>query len=87
MKTVLVRYYSPEDIGIPHPEQTKANIKKFCFKVNKFKTEGIALEAYANLSCAWSTLLDETDNVNDFIKIALNHILERDLVWLEQNFS
>ena len=86
MRTIYVKYWSPSEIGIPSEEVDIASIKKYCIRVYKFPNELQALEAYANTRCTYSTLLDEGIDIDAFIDNAINHILNNDYNWLEENF-
>lgn len=87
MKTILVRYYNPSEVMDVTPETTADEIKEYCFRVNKYTSEGAALNAYAETPCTWSTLLDETADVKKFVDEAYEHIKQHDMEWLEENFT
>ena len=92
MKTVYVKYHSPEEVmGIPfkvvYEEEGAESIKKFCFRVVKYSTPLGALDAYAETPATWSTLLEEDADVQAFIDDAFMHILNGDIDWLEANFT
>lgn len=94
MRTVLVRYYDPCEVMDIDPSVTEEEIKKTCFRANKYDNETNALIAYAETHCTWSTLLDDVADskelveiVQEFIDEAYEHIKAHDLDWLEQNFT
>lgn len=70
------------------PETTEQEIKKNCFRVNKYRDEFSALIAYAETPCAWSTLLDDSveASIQEFINTAYEHIKQHNEDWLEENF-
>jgi hypothetical protein len=89
MKTIYVKYYDPREI---FPDEiisqlTDEQIIDECFIAFKCSDEGHALMVYANTMCTWSTLLDDSVDVQAFIKEAYEHIKAYDLDWLEQNFT
>jgi hypothetical protein len=84
MRNTLVRY-DYNFMGRETPPTEEA-LKKSCFKVSVFKTQGEALMVYANTPAEWSTILDDKADVNAFINEAWNHIKEHDTDWLEENF-
>ena len=89
MKTVLVRYYDPQQLGFDAAmsnAMNAADLKKHCVIVNNYATPAAALDAYANTTVTWSTLLDNDADVDAFIDEAVEHILMCDFDWLEQHF-
>lgn len=88
MKTIFVRYYHPHDVFGDLNGVTEQDIKKHCFKVNKYATYSDALAAYSNTGgVAWSTMLDEDEDVEKWIDEAYEHIKSMDGEWLEMNFT
>lgn len=86
MRTILVKFYSPNDVMDLTPETTDEEIKQTCFRVAKYDTEFDCLQAYANTPVAWSTILDDTADYKAFVDEAFGHIQSNDIDWLEQNF-
>lgn len=86
MKTIFLRFYNPDEVMDVTAETTDEEIKKSCFKVCKYKTEFDALTAYANTPATWSTLLDESENIEEWIDDAYEHVKSNDFDWLEGNF-
>ena len=93
MKTILVRYYDPREVMDITSDITEEEIKKACFRADKFKTEAGALFFYAETRCTWSTLLDDVADpkelveiVQEFINTAYEHIVANDIEWLEEHF-
>lgn len=87
MKTIYVKFWSPEEVGLPDSELTEKDIKKYCFKAFKCSNEAHALEVYANTMCTYSTLLDDDADVEGFIDEACKHWMNHDGDWLECNFT
>lgn len=90
MKNVVVIFYSPENVfgdSIVAAELTDQQIMDSCFRVRKYKSVESALWAYAETPCTWSKLMDEDDDIQAFIKEALQHIKNNDIDWLEENFT
>lgn len=87
MRTVFVRFYNPNEVMDVSPETTDKEIKDYCFRVNKCNTESGALDAYANTAIdGWSTILDDSVDVKSWIDEAYEHIKNKDIEWLENNF-
>lgn len=86
MRTIYIKFWDPKEIMDP-PFPPDPELKKLCFRAYKYKTEFQALEAYANTMCTWSTLKDDTTNVQEFIDQAWDHIKAQDYDWLEKNFT
>lgn len=87
MKTIFVRFYNPNEVMDVSPETTDKEIKDYCFRVNKYDTAGGALDAYANTAIdGWSTILDDSVDVKYWIDEAYEHIKNKDIDWLENNF-
>lgn len=86
-KTILVRYYDPNEVMDVDSTTTEEEIKKTCFRVNRYKNGIEALYGYAETSACWSTLLEEGANVQEFIDKAYEKIKKNDIGWLENNFT
>ena len=84
-KTVLIRFYNPSDVGCEFA--TEKEQRESCFKVAYYASEAAALWAYAETPCAWSTLVDDSSNINAFINEAWERIKDGDIEWLENNFT
>lgn len=87
MKTIYVKYCSPEDVYGDVRGITDEEIKAYCFRVAEYQTEAAALERYANTHATWSTLLEKDTDVKEWINKAYEHIKARDTEWLEHNFT
>lgn len=86
MRTVLVRGYMPESVGIPQEDVNEKTVKEYCVRAGQYKTETDALMAYAECRADWSTLLDTEDDVEQFVENAVGNILHRNYDWLEEHF-
>ena len=93
MKRILVRYYSPQEIGAENEHFTKEELIENCFKVNEYTDESSALNAYAETPATWSTLLDDSvllfdaKELHEFLDNAVKAIDENNINWLEQHFT
>jgi len=83
MKTVYVKVYSPFNVGLEGEEITFNNVKKYCVRVFFCPNTAVALNAYANTRCDWSTLLDEDANIDEFVNKVTKALIEQDIEWLE----
>lgn len=87
MRTIFVRFYNPNDVMDVTPEITDNEIKEYCFRVNKYTTEQGALMAYADTpGTQWSTILDDSTDMEKWIDDAYEHIKNQDTDWLEEHF-
>lgn len=86
MKNIYVKFWSPAEVGLP-VDASEADIKEYCFRAVKYPNEGLALMAYANTMCTYSTLLEEDADVDKFINEAYEHYVKDDVDWLEANFT
>jgi hypothetical protein len=93
MKRILVKYYSPQEIGAEDEHFTKEELIENCFKVNEYIDEPSALNAYAETPATWSTLLDDTvllfdaKELHEFLDNAVKAIEKHNFDWLEQYFT
>lgn len=87
MKTKLIVYWEPEELGIPEGAlKTRKDLINECFRVYTYETESAALWAYANKRCTWSTLLESNQNEMDFMLDACEKIERKNYDWLEEHF-
>ena len=86
MKNIYVKFWSPAEVGLP-VDAPEEDIKRYCFRAVKYPNEGLALMAYANTMCTYSTLLEEDADVDKFINEACKHYIKYDVDWLEENFT
>lgn len=87
MKIILVRFYHPSEVIGIIENVSDEEIKKHCFRVNKYRDEFSAFTAYAETPATWSTLLEDTADVKAFIDDAYEHYKNNDEDWLENNFT
>ena len=93
MKRILVRYYSPYEIGADNANFTKEEFIENCFRIGEYIDECSALNAYANTPATWSTLLDDNvlffnaKELHEFLDNAVKAIEENDIDWLEHHFT
>lgn len=85
MKTILIKCYSPQDVGI-EDEMTFYMVKHHCMRAIQYDTEAEALWAYAESPCWYSTIKDAEENWQEFVDECVRHILAKDWDWLEENF-
>lgn len=86
MKNIYVKFWNPAEVGLPI-DASEEDIKKYCFRVVNYPNEALALMAYANTMCTYSTLLEEGADVDKFINEAYKHYINCDDAWLEENFT
>ena len=88
MKTVYVKYYDPSEVMEGNINTLpKKEVLEYCFRVAHYATEADALMAYANTMCTWSTLLEDSANVEWFIDCAYDALKSHNYDWLEENFT
>lgn len=89
MKTIFIKYYSPEEVSdLSLKDLSDEELKELYFKVFKCTNEAAALDVYANTIATWSTILDDVnDDVDDFIERATYAIRDNDYEWLEKFFT
>ena len=84
--TILVEFYYPSSI-IDILSCTDDNkIKEQCFEVSKFDTPEQALDSYEHTQAPWSIILDDDEDVNEFVDEAYNHLKNNDYRWLYKHF-
>lgn len=88
MRTILVKGWWPESMGMAPEDATEKNVREFCLRVNRYSNELSCLMSYAECMADWSTILDDSDidAVNAFCDVAVNHIIHHDFDWLEEHF-
>ena len=95
MKTILVRFYNPKEVIDLSPRLSlDAEIRDWCFRVDRYDSEESALCAYEyyKRGCKWVTLLDEDTDVDKWIdhaytciKLRCNDCLKRNFVYHNPN--
>ena len=89
MKTILVRFYNPKEVIDLSPRLSlDAEIRDWCFRVDRYDSEESALCAYEyyKRGCKWVALLVEDTDVDKWIDNAYTCIKLRCTDWLKRNF-
>ena len=84
--TVLVEFYYPSSIIDILSCTDDDKIKEQCFEVSKYDTEEEALYAYEHTQAPWSIILDDDQNVHEFIDKAYEALKNNDYHWLYKHF-
>ena len=84
--TILVEFYYPSDVKTILSCTTDDEIKKECFEVSKFDTEEEALDAYEQSQTVWSVIIDDDQDVHEFIDKAYEALKNNDYRWLYKHF-
>ena len=84
--TILVQFYYPSDVTTILLCDTDDKVKKACFVVTKFYTEEQALDAYEQSQADWSVIIDDDQNVHEFIDKAYEALKNDDYRWLYKHF-
>ena len=84
--TILVEFYYPSDVTTILSCDTDDKIKKTCFEVSKFDTEEQALDMYEQSQAVWSIILDDDQDVHEFIDKAYEALKNNDYHWLYKHF-
>ena len=84
--TVFVEFYYPSDVTTILSCNTDDEIKKACFEVSKSDTEEEALDAYERTQAPWSVILDDDQDVHEFIDKAYKSLKNDDYHWLYKHF-
>ena len=84
--TIFVEFYYPSDVKTILSCDTDDKIKKECFEVSKYDTEEEALDAYEHTQAPWSIILDDDQDVNEFVDKAYEALKNNDYRWLHKHF-
>ena len=87
--TVFVEFYYPSDVITILSCNTDDELKKACFVITKYDTEEEALDAYENSKAVWSVIIDDDQDVHEFIDKAYEHLKSNNLNdrrWLYKHF-
>ena len=84
--TVFVEFFYPSNVNDILSLTTDDEIKKECFVVSKYDTEEDALDAYENSKAVWSIILDDDQDVHEFIDKAYEALKNNDYHWLYKHF-
>ena len=84
--TVFIEFYYPSDVKTILSCDTDDKLKKACFVVTKYATPEEALDAYEISKAVWSVIIDDDQDVNDFIDKAYEALKNNDYKWLYKHF-
>ena len=84
--TVFIEFYYPSDIKTILSCTDDDKTKKACFVVTKYATEEEALDAYEHTQASWSVILDDDQDVHEFINKAYDSLKNNDYRWLYKHF-
>ena len=84
--TILVEFYYPSDVITILSCNSDDKIKEQCFEVSKFDTEEQALDAYEQTQAVWSVIIDDDQDVHEFIDKAYEALKNNDYRWLYKHF-
>ena len=65
--TILVEFYYPSDVKTILSCTNDDKIKEQCFEVSKYDTEEEALDAYEQTQENWSVIIDDDQDVHEFV--------------------
>ena len=84
--TILIEFYYPSDVTTILSCTTDDKIKKACFVVTKYDTEEEALDAYEQTKAVWSVIIDDDQDIHEFIDKAYEALKNNDYHWLYKHF-
>ena len=84
--TVFVEFYYPSDVKTILSCNSDDEVKKACFGISKFDTETEAVDAYEQTQSAWSVIIDDDQDVHEFIDKAYEALKNNDYHWLYKHF-
>ena len=84
--TILVEFYYPSDVKTILSCTDDDKIKEQCFEVSKYDTEEQAVDAYEQSKAVWSVIIDDDQDVHDFIDKAYEALKNNDYRWLYKHF-
>ena len=84
--TVFVEFYYPSSIMDILSCTDDDKIKEQCFEVSKYDTEEEAVYAYEQTKAPWSIILDDDQDVHEFIDKAYEALKNNDYRWLYKHF-
>ena len=84
--TILVEFYYPSSIIDILSCTDDDKIKEQCFEVSKYDTEEQAVDAYEHTQAPWSIILDDDQDVNEFVDKAYEALKNNDYRWLYKHF-
>ena len=84
--TIFVEFYYPSDVKTILSCNTDDEVKKACFGVSKFDTEEEAVDAYRQSKAVWSVIIDNDQDVHEFVDEAYEALKNNDYHWLYKHF-
>ena len=84
--TVFVEFFYPSNVNDILSLTTDDELKKACFVVTKYATPEDALDAYEHTQAPWSIILDDDQDVHEFIDEAYEALKNNDWRWLYKHF-
>ena len=84
--TVLIEFYWLSNVMDILSSNTDDEIKRKCFEVSKYDTEEEALDAYEQSQAVWSVIIDDDQDVHEFINKAYEALKNDDYHWLYKHF-
>ena len=84
--TVFIEFYYPSSIIEVLSCTDDDKIKEQCFEVSYFDTPEEALDAYENSKAVWSVIIDDDQDVHEFINKAYEALKNNDYKWLYKYF-
>ena len=84
--TILVEFYYPSDVKTILSCNSDDEVKKACFGISKFDTETEAVDAYEQSEAVWSVIIDDDQDVHEFINKAYEALKNNDYHWLYKHF-
>ena len=84
--TVFVEFFYPSNVNDILSLTTDDELKKACFVVTKYATPEEALYAYEHTQAPWSIILDDDQDVHEFIDKAYEALKNNDWRWLYKHF-
>ena len=84
--TVFVEFYWLSNVMDILSCDTDDKIKEKCFVVSKFDTEEQALDMYEQSQASWSVIIDDDQDVHEFINKAYEALKNNDYHWLYKYF-
>ena len=84
--TIFVEFYYPSDVKTILSCTDDDKIKEQCFIVTKYATPEDALTAYENSKAVWSVIIDDDQDVHEFINKAYEALKNNDYHWLYKHF-
>ena len=84
--TIFVEFYYPSSIIDVLSCTDDDKIKEQCFEVSYFDTEEEAVDAYEISKAVWSVIIDDDQDVHEFINKAYEALKNNDYRWLYKHF-